>query len=452
MNRFSRSVLVGAVIALIPLIGIAANKPAGVAASATIYARQTSGQIYVAVDKSRLLRIERDFQEINVGNKDVAEVMPMSHNLVYVLGKKIGTTNMTLRDETGGVVAVVDIVVTYDISALKERFKDLLPGENISVKPSGDAIALSGEVSSADRLRQALALADHFAPGKVANMLTLGGTQQVLIEVKFAEVEREALKQLGVSTFFQYQAGGDTITSAVSAANPLTPLGSLGGIFNHGNYSLQAQLDALQKEGLIRTLAEPNLVALSGDTASFLAGGEVPIPVQVQATMGGYPQVTLDYKKYGIGLSFTPTVVGRDLVNLSIDSEVSSIDETKSFKNNGFDIPALKVRKAKTTVELQDGQSFAIAGLLQDNFTNGTQRYPGLGDVPVLGALFRSVNYQHNQSDLVLIITVHLVKPTTANKLQTPVDSLQVPTAAEHLKTGAVENAGAGLSQPNSAN
>jgi len=402
-----------------------------------IRAGQTGGQIVVALDKSQLVHFDRAFREISVGSKDVAEVLPLSRNLIYVLGKKYGTTNLTLRGQDGTGVTVVDVIVTYDIGGLKLRLHDLVPDENVKVEPAGDAISLSGQISSADHLRQILAIADHYAPGKIADMLTLGGSQQVLLEVKFAEVQRSAMKDLGVSTTLT-NSGSGSMTSTIGTGTAGTAFGSITGVFTNGNYMLTARLDALQKKGLVRTLAEPNLVALSGDTASFLAGGEFPIPV-AQTIANGIPTVTVDYKDFGVGLSFTPTIIGKELVNLVIKSEVSSLDSSLSVTANGIEIPALKVRRAKTTIELRDGESFAIAGLLQDDFASNTNQFPLLGDIPVLGALFRSVNYQHNQTDLVIIITAHLVQPSTAKSLSTPLDTLVVPTQLEHLSNGDVE-------------
>jgi pilus assembly protein CpaC len=400
---------------------------------------QTAGQIVVSLDKSQLLHVAQAFSEISVGNKEIADVLPVSHNLIYVLGKKYGTTNLMISGPNGRVLAVVDVVVTYDINGLKQRLHDLVPDENITVGPAGDAISLSGQVSSADHLRQILAIANHYAPDKIADMLTLGGSQQVLLEVKFAEVQRSALKDLGVTTALT-NSGNGSITSAIGTGTASTAFGSITGAFTNGNYKLLATLNALQKKGLVRTLAEPNLVALSGDTASFLAGGEFPIPVaQSSSTTGGIPTVTIDYKEFGVGLSFTPTIIGKELVNLVITSEVSSLDPSLAVSANGFQIPALKVRRAKTTIELNDGESFAIAGLLQDDFSSNTNQFPLLGDVPVLGALFRSVDYQHNQTDLVIIITAHLVQPAMAKSLSTPLDTLVLPTPLEHLGTGDVE-------------
>jgi pilus assembly protein CpaC len=400
-------------------------------------AGQTAGQMYIPVNKSQLLRVDRPFHEISVGNKEIADVQPLSRNVIYVLGKKMGTTNLTLRDANGHVFAVVDAVVTYDVEGLKAHLRELMPDEDINVTAAGNAIALSGSVNGSDHLRKILEMADHYAPGKVANMLTLRGSQQVMLEVKFAEVARTALKDLGVSHSVSFGAGtGDVIGSVLGTSGTIdgTATGKLGGVFHHGNWTIQSEIDALQKKGLVRTLAEPNLIALSGDTASFLAGGQFPVPVAQNGTSSsGTTTITVEYKDYGVGLAFTPTVIGKDLTNLVINSEVSSIDTSLSVTSGGVSVPALKTRRAKTTVELKDGQSFAIAGLLQDDFNNNNNQVPWLGDIPVLGLLFRSVNYQHNQTDLVIVITVHLIQPAAAGTIKTPLDSLKLPSEAKHF-------------------
>lgn len=346
-------ILLGTALTLAPLTAgaQAAADPPPVAGVTEISVGQTAGQMYVPVDKSELLRVEHAFRDIRVGNRDIAEVQPLSKGVVYVLGKKYGTTNLTLRDSSGAVVAVIDVVVTYDIDGLKRQIRELFPNEHVDVTGSGDAIALSGAVSSSDQLRQILALADHYAPGKVANLLSLGGSQQVLLEVKFCEVQRSALKNIDANANLNYASGGDVINSGSGpvfsgtpgGVDPTKAFGAITGVFTHGLWTTSAGFEALENKGIIRTLAEPNLVALSGDTANFLAGGEIPIPVQTtQAGAGGYPTVTLEYKDYGVGLSFTPTIIGKQLVNLAMISEVSSIDNSQAFKENGFSIPALK--------------------------------------------------------------------------------------------------------------
>jgi pilus assembly protein CpaC len=417
----------------------------------TVRAGETAGQIVVPVDKSRLLRFDRAFREISVGNREVAEVQPLSHQLIYVLGKKIGTTNLTIMGPGGTVIAVVDVVVSYDIDGIKRRLHELMPQEKIDVAASGDALSLSGRVSSPGNLRQILEVAEHYAPGKVSNLLSLSGSQQVLLQVKFAEVQRTAMRNLDANGGLQWTAGADSISSGWGPVfpDPVTGLldaskafGAVTSTLQHGNFTIKAGIEALEKKGLVRTLAEPNLVALSGDTASFLAGGEFPIPVAQTSSGTGVPVVTIDYKQFGVSLAFTPTVVGADTVNLVLKSEVSALDNANAITANGFDIPALKVRRAKTTVELRDGQSFAIAGLLQDDFANNTGQLPFLGSVPVLGALFRSWEYNHQQTDLVLIVTVHLVSPTVAGNLNTPLDAVVLPSPIEQATTGAVEKDG----------
>ncbi|MBN9587532.1 MAG: hypothetical protein BGN85_05645 [Alphaproteobacteria bacterium 64-11] len=418
--------------------------PAATADSLTeIQAGQTAGQLVVPLNKSRLLHLDRSYREISVGSKDVADAVPLSRNLIYVLGRKYGTTNLTIRGDGGTVLAVVDVVVTYDVSDLRQRLQELVPDEHVAVTPAGDSIVLSGQVSSGDHLHQIMTIADHFAPGKITNMLSVGGSQQVLLEMRFAEVERSALKDLGINTNLAYNDNrGSSVSSIMgTAAAAGGTFGAISGIFNSGQYNLSATLNALEKKGVVRTLAEPNLVALSGDTASFLAGGEFPIPV-VQSINGAAPTVTIQYKDFGVGLGFTPTITGTDYINLVMNSEVSSLDNTAAISANGFTVPGLKVRRAKTTVELRDGQSFAIAGLLKNDFSNGISQYPWLGNIPILGTLFRSSNYQNDQTDLVVIITAHLVQPTLAKNLATPLSNLVLPTPSEHFGQGKVEDEG----------
>ena len=460
MNMVLRSIFVLGMALAVSAQGVMAapRKVASLPASVdvtNVRAGDTTGQLVVPLDKSQLLHIDQPFREISVGNKDIADVLPLSRNLIYVLGKKYGTTNLTIRSPGGGIIAVVDVVVTFDIDGLKRRLHELMPDENIRIVPTGDAISLEGTVSSADHLRQILTIADHYAPGKVANVMSLAGSQQVLLQVKFAEVSRSVLENLEVNSsisstlgnpnnVFKLGGGPDFSTNnslfspGGTLLNPQEAYGAAIGKVITGNYLLESALGALEKKGLVRTLAEPNLVSLSGDTASFLAGGEFPIPV-AQSTVGTTPTASVEFKDFGVSLAFTPTIIGKELVNLVLRSEVSSLDNSLSTTANGFSIPALKVRRAKTTVELKDGQSFAIAGLLQDDFQNGTSGYPFLGNLPVLGALFRSPSYQHQQTDLLMIVTVHIVAPTVASNLKTPIDNLVLPTPLEHFGEGKLE-------------
>jgi pilus assembly protein CpaC len=250
-----------------------------------------------------------------------------------------------------------------------------------------------------------------------------------MLQVRFAEVQRSALKDIGANFLLSYQ-GNDSI-AAVTSGSGISPdaFGVVGGLLSDGRgFDLEATIDALERKGTLRTLAEPNLVALSGDTASFLAGGQLPIPVASATTTGGVPVITVQFKDFGVGISFTPTVIGREMINLEMNSEVSSVDPTLSVEASGIRVPGLKVRRAKTTIELKDGQSFSIAGLLQDDFQDNISQFPILGSIPVLGALFRSTSFQHQQTELVVLITARLVDPGIARNLASPTDSLVLPS------------------------
>jgi pilus assembly protein CpaC len=409
-----------------------ASEPAG--SVVEIHAGGQSGEVVVPAGKSVIVRFDRPVRAVNVGSKDIATVVPLSRTTVEIVGKKMGATNMTLTDASGHVIAVVDLEVSYDIESLQRRIHDLMPDEQIDIQPAGDTLVLSGHVSSSDHLREITALAKGFVPAdKVSNLLSIGGSQQVLLEVRFTEISRSALKDLGVNSSLTLHTGsGDKVVSTTGTGVDPSAFGTLTGVFSGSKFNLQVTIDALEKKGLLRTLAEPNLVALSGQTANFLAGGEFPIPV-AQGT-GGTTQngdilgaITVEFKDFGVGLGFTPTVTAKELVNLVVNSEVSAIDPTLSVEQNGITIPGLKVRRAKTTVELHDGESFAIAGLLQDDFQDSLGQVPGLGSLPIIGALFRSTNFQHDQTELAIFITVHLVQPSVQKDLASPTDTTLPP-------------------------
>ena len=396
---------------------------------AAISARQGT-ELAVPLGKSQLLRVDRAFDEVSVGSPEVADVVPLSKTLVYVLGKKTGTTNVTLTTSNGQVIAVVDVSVSFDVGSIKAKLFEVLPKERIEVRPGGDAVILSGQVSSASVLANAVSVADQFAPGKVTNLMTVGGTQQVLLAVRFAEVQRSTAKQLGLNNLLV--TGGDDVRFSLNTGSgvPTDAFGIASLVLNFGNFDLSAILDALETKGLVRTLAEPNLIALSGDTASFLAGGEFPIPVAQDSSIGA-STITIEFKQFGVSLAFTPTVLDSDQINLIVNSEVSQIDPTISVTTSSINVPGLTVRRAKTTVELRDGQTFAIAGLLQDEFRDNIRQLPWLGTVPVLGSLFRSTDYLRRQTELVVMITPRLVRPTNAEALASPLDGAVLPTKSD---------------------
>jgi pilus assembly protein CpaC len=407
-----------------------------------------------------------------IGNPEIADILPLTNQSLYVLGKKTGTTSLTLYDRSNNLIAVLDVVVGPDVTTLKRQLSELMPGNDIGARMSNDSVILEGTVSSAPDADRAVQIAETYAPGKVVNLLSLGSAQQVMLEVRFAEVKRSALKQIGVSWFVGSDAGKlsgalgggaslqpstgtttttitDPITGAVTSSTVPNPakltLGSIVGSFGIVSRAFRAfgtdfnvTLDALERKGAITTLAEPTLIALSGETASFLAGGEFPVPV-VQAssgTGGNNGAFTVEWKPFGVSLAFTPTVLADGVINLVVAPEVSSIDPTASIVINNLTIPGLQTRKARTTVELRDGESFALAGLLRKDFQDTVRQVPFLGSLPIIGALFRSTGFQHEETELVIIVTPRLVAPVRAGALKAPTDRVGPPHEADLLLNG----------------
>lgn len=376
------------------------------------------GHITLTVDKSHTIKVDKKFSEVQIGNSKIADVMPLTDSSFYLLGKKIGTTNVSIYNSERKLIGVIDVEVSYDIRGLKTKLKQNLRGTNIKVSSLNGKILLSGVVPNAPAAKRAVAIAKQYAPKMaITNNMTLGSSQQVMLEVRFVETTRKAGRELGIN--FSGTGKGTAVTTGVGLLSGAVPFGSLITNLLGGGLSVDMLINALEEKGLARRLAEPNLTALSGDTASFLAGGEFPFPVGAKDG-----EVKIEFKKFGVGLSFTPTVLAGGMIHLEIEPEVSQLDPTVSLRLAGFDIPSLIVRRAHTTIELRDGQSFAIAGLLQTNHSKSKKQLPWLGNVPVLGALFSSSSYQKNETDLVIIVTPHLVRPAAPGQhLATPVGS-----------------------------
>jgi len=383
--------------------------------------------ITVAVGKTEDVRIDSAFTDITVGDSDVADISPLTDRTISILGKKIGTTRVTLYSEGKVQIGIFDIEVTYDVTRLAVEI-NRFSGGGIKVSSVNGRIMLSGTAHDAVTLDKAMTMARQFAPDPI-NTVTVSQAQQVMLEVRFIEASRQASRELGV----QWNSFGQNTVAKIGSPLPpikaagatvgllsgATPYGFLAGVLNRGNVSIDVALNALEQKGLARSLAEPNLVALSGDTASFLAGGKYPIPVP-----GSLGTVTIDYERYGVGLSFTPTVLQDGLINLKIMPQVSELDFGHSIQINGTSVPPLILREASTTVELRDGQSFVIGGLLQNVSTTAQDQLPWLGDVPVLGSLFRSAQYQKNETDLAIIVTPHIVRPIhPGSPIKTPLDN-----------------------------
>jgi pilus assembly protein CpaC len=425
----------------------------GTAVSGALRQVQTNGgmiDLQVTANKAETLAADQDFSEVLVGNPEIADVVALTSKSLYVLGKKIGTTGISLLGSDKRVMAVISVEVTYDIKGLRERIAEHAPGSNVEVASVNGQILLTGTVRDSVTLSRVMAMAEQIAPKAVTNALSVRGSQQVLLEVRFVEANRDSQRDLGVgwTVFGNRFAGATGIPfgggSDQTLGLPLVGLASTTGtlpfgamiarLLDNGN-TADVIIQALEERGLARRLAEPNLVTLSGDTASFLAGGEFPFPVQAN-----FDKVSIEFKKFGVGLAFTPTVLGEGLINLKIEPEVSELDPTNSVKVNNVEIPGLIVRRASTTLELRDGQSFAIAGLLQStNFANQLE-IPWLGQVPVLGTLFRSAAYQKKETDLVIIVTPRLVKPARpGDPLATPLDGRVAANDVEFFVKGQSE-------------
>ena len=393
------------------------------------------GEMTLALGKSQVVTAPTDLSQVVVGNPNIADVRLLSSRRVLLLGRGAGRTNLALRDEDDQVVALLDLVVTHDTQGLKRKLHELLPEETgIEVRSSNAAVILSGEVSDARALETALTAARSFAGDDVRNMLRVGGGQQVMLEVRIAEVRRNSLRELGVqgqisgsSDSFAY----DLITGGSAAT---VPGAFVDGLFEWTDVMLRLQ--ALETRGAAKTLAEPNIVAMSGQQASFLVGGEFPVPV-VQS--GGSDAVTIQFKEFGVGLEFTPTVLSSETINLKLQTEVSTLDRDRGTQVLGTAVPGLSTRRAGTSIELGDGQSFAIAGLLQNDMDSVIREFPGLGRIPILGALFRSSAYQRNETELAIVVRPRLVQPGPAGTMRLPTDTFIPPSAVDQYLMGRLE-------------
>ena len=431
--------------------------PSAQAETLKIVSGSASSALNVPMNRAVVVESETPFAELSIANPGIADISTLSDRSIYVLGKAPGRTTLTLLAPDGTLITNVDVQVSLDVAEFKERLQQILPGEPIEIRTANDGILLSGVVSSTVKLDRALDLAERYAPGRVSNLMVVGGVQQVMLKVRFAEMQRSVTKQLeagvsaGLSTSNLAGAfglgSGSLVVGApdpVTKVSPATPAvisnpensGQALFSFGAGAFQFNVLLEALENKGLVRTLAEPNLTALSGQEAKFLAGGEYPIPVSDN------DGITIEYKRFGVELAFTPRVVDGDIINLMINAAVSGVDNSNSIITNGFEVKAFRRRETETTVEMRDGESFAIAGLLQDDFQDLNGQVPWLGDIPVLGALFRSTNYQRNQTELVIIVTPHLVSPVRGEALALPTDRVRPPSEAELFLFGKTASTG----------
>lgn len=405
----------------------------------------------LSIPMNRAVVIESDvpFAELSIANPAIADFSTLSDRTVYVLGKAPGRTTLTLLDGAGRLITNVEVHVSPDISEFKERLQQILPGEKIEVRSANDGIVMSGTVTSASKMDRALELAQRYAPERVSNLMSVSGKQQVMLKVRFAEMQRNVSKALGASVGIDGRS--DNSVGAIGGTNTTNTqnnvLNLLGGAipniqsntgalaigFDIGSTEVGILLEALETKGMVRTLAEPNLTTLSGQEAKFLAGGEYPIPVaQDNGT------TSIEFKPFGVELNFVPRVLDDEAINLEMAAAVSSVDPANGITTNGFTVDAFRRRDTSTTVVLRDGQSFAIAGLLQDDFRDSAGQVPWIGDVPILGTLFRSANYERAQTELVIIVTAHLVTPTNGDAYVLPTDRVKPPSERDLFLNGRV--------------
>lgn len=406
-----------------------------------------AGTLEVPVDKSEIVTSDRPIAKALIGSAEIADVLPVSNRSIYVLGKKVGTTSLTLYDQSGRVIAVMDVSVGPDVEGVRSQLAQLIPGQPIDVRLSNGFVVMTGTVNDPGAADRAAQIARTFAGDKVVNMIAVGSSQQVMLEVRFVEVDRQTGEQMGVSGFglsrggsFQGAIGdGASLDSTGLKLGAISDsFGILSKTFSLGNVDISATFNVLERKGLAKTLAEPTLVALSGERASFLAGGEFPIPVVQSGTNGGTGSnaITVEYKPFGVSLAFTPTVLGDKVVSMVIEPEVSSIDPTASITINGLVVPGLQTRRANTTVQLRDGESFVIAGLLRRDFQTTVKQLPILGSIPIIGSLFRSSSFKKGETELMIVVTPRLVQPIRPDQVRLPTDRIGDPQPIDVLLDG----------------
>ncbi|MEM7056291.1 MAG: type II and III secretion system protein family protein [Pseudomonadota bacterium] len=407
-----------------------------------------SNNVAVLINRAVVLDSAVRFLEVSVANPEIADVQPLSDRSIYIFGRNRGTTTMTLLGENGRLITNVTVKVEADHSELKLRLKQLLPNEPVEVRTARGGLILSGVISGKAKIDRAMSLARAYAGDAVINMMSVGGTQQVMLKVRVAEMSRGNGKNIGVSlgllgstqrtaprvttgstrvdTFPTPTQGSTGLGGVLDVVIPTAAAfaGGFGAAFTLADgFLVDVQLDALESKGFVKLLAEPNLVALSGRRSNFLAGGEVPIPVR-----GDDGEITIAFRPVGVELNFVPQVLDDDLINLNVSAVVSDVDPALSASTADIEVPGFSVRRATTTVELRDGQAFAIAGLLREDFADTVSQVPWLGDLPVLGALFRSADFQRSQSELVIIVSAHLVVAADdIDQLALPTDRIKIP-------------------------
>jgi pilus assembly protein CpaC len=428
----------------------------------------------IPAGRSTLVNVASDMTEVIVANPNIADAYVHGKRSVSIIGKAIGTTTVRVLGEDGQ-LRNITVNVGYDLPAIRKALKEFMPNEQVGVEMLNTNIALTGSVGSAIAAERAVKIVSEFiapttapqsaaaggqavvAEAPVMNLLEVTTGQQVMLRVRVGEIERRALKNIGVNLQAVSQNGSSLINVGTGAGTELLNAagqrtlgvfgdlgddvqGAIGGLFTNSNGDgISAILTALERDNLFKVLAEPNLVALSGEEAEFLAGGEFPIPVPQGFGGGnGNANVTIQYKPFGVSVKFTPFVLSENRIRVAVEPEVSEINNDAALELSGFVVPSLTTRRAQTVVELSPGESFMIAGLIQDQMVSNINSMPGIKEIPILGALFSSVSYQRKETELVLAVTPHLVDPVVSNDIKLPTDDFRPASMMEMFFYGAM--------------
>ncbi|WP_394135951.1 type II and III secretion system protein family protein [Aliivibrio fischeri] len=430
-------------------------------------ATQTGKTVTVAHHKSTHVVLSGKAKQVSLGDPDVLDIVILKSNEVFLIGKKLGSTNLMAWDSRGVLIESFNIEVTHDLNNLKAKLYEFLPDETINIHSAQGKLVLSGQVSTQENMQTAIKIAETYAPAEtvddaiesdnekneksnIINLMTIGGAQQVMLEVTVAEVQRSLVRRFD-SNFHFFQNSGNFSWGATSAGGIIDDVGGiLGPVFNapaidstgilatfvDSNTLFTFALDVAKQNGLAKVLAEPNLTALSGTKAEFLAGGEFPIPVPDD------DGIVIEYKEYGVGLKFVPTVLSDKKINLNLAVDVSeiansgSLTVTPELSNASYYIPPITRRSASSTLELADGQTIGIAGLLSENVRDVTSKMPGFGEIPVLGQLFNSQEYISGETELVILVTPRLAQPVDRSKISLPTDAFVNPNDIEYYLLG----------------
>lgn len=438
------------------LVALTATVAAGRDAVLRVPRAMDERDITLIVDQAVIIQTDHTIGEVQIAQPEIADAQPISANAIYLFGRGRGRTTVALLNGAGGVIANLRVTVQPDVSELKARLNQLMPRERIEVRPAGNGVVLSGIVSGAPILDRAIALARAYAGDDVTNMLSVGAQQQVSLQVRIAEMNRTAAKELGIGLGVRrsrspFLIGG---TGQIQRRLGETPdleirdtgaFGFLDAAFTIGNsLLLNVSIDALERRGFARVLAEPNLVAQSGSEAQFLAGGEVPIP-----SVNSDGEIEVNFRPVGVSLNFRPTVLDDDAISIMVSAEVADVDPSLGSVIRQVNIPGFTVRRASTSVELRDGQSFAIAGLYQDNFADLVSQVPWVGNIPVVGALFRSADFQRGETELIVIVSANLVSPVDdGRQIETPLSRIRIPNETELFLFGQTYGAVGAMGAP----